>query len=222
MPWLSDVADETSHLRPLLSNIIVTDLRGVEALRDDRDLTSVCSEVLFVPAVTPGAADLYAVPDLVDQWVTGLQELISSRIRGEIIDYRLAAPAVARFSRYLESEPGERHALCLKAALLAHCGSQRDQPEIDEETVEFAIALSTSISRSPEIPRRSIREDELEALIAKVRLRGPLRWRELLRGRHLQRADPLVSLLDQAISSGRLRREGDLYYAVDDSASANL
>ena len=92
--------------------------------------------------------------------------------------------------------------------------------------MEFACALATTVSigdlqfvnriQSPSVAETASREQKMiTALITKLRLRGPLRWRELLRSQRVQKAEPLEKLLSQAIAAGLIRREGDLYQAID-------
>lgn len=228
---------------PLLSSLTVTDPAGARTLHGDPELavTGVVDELFFVPTLEPGVvADLDAACDseVIEQSITSLQALITARVGGIRVDHQFSAEAVRRFQGFLDTSMGaaeadessaarweQAPALCLKLALLVHVGSpDRDEQEIGTDAVEFAAALATAICQNTIdftrarqdalVPARTD-EAEVEALVNKLRLRGPLRWRQMLRGRRDQKTDVLVALLDKAITAGRIRRDNDLYHAVE-------
>lgn len=189
--------------------------------------------------------DLSAEPpeETVEQWTSCMGTLTDIRITGQTVNHQLEPAASEHFesfhrgivaqagrspveeARRLERGP----ILCLKLAVLLHVASPgRDEAAIPKTTVQFAAALTDAVCTSDldyfraskrktaAINSAPEKEDrELEGLVTKLRLRGPLRWRELLRGCHAQQSEPFAKLLQKAVDSGRVGKSGELYHAIE-------
>lgn len=173
-----------------------------------------------------------------------LQPLVNARLTGRVLNYALNEAATTHFQAFLRqvlmkakslsSNEGRRRErapiLALKFALLVHIASPAQSDEIiDVPTVEFACRLAdavcardlefvrrTSASLVGQTPEKVVSETaRLSALVNRLKLRGPLRWRLLLRGCHQQKAESLEMLLSRGIAAGLIRQEGDRYCAVE-------
>jgi hypothetical protein len=220
-----------------VSALVVTDPTGAKVMIGDADLTGtgVADELLFISALgSEPKTDILVelADDISEQWTTGLQAMIDARIAGSRVDHQLCPDALTRFQRFLNEDvkSPEFRGLerspptVLKMALLAHCATRRDEADIDTGTLEFAIALSEAVAASDTgsraAPKEEVIDTDLDAIVAKLRLRGPLRWRQLLRSCHYHKAAPLIRVLEHGIATGRIRRDGDLYDVVEEEKTS--
>ena len=176
---------------------------------------------------------------------TALKPLITARLEGRFMNHQFNKAAKAHFQAFLsrtlvqakERSSHEAHRLerapmlVLKLALLVHAVSPGQGEEtIDTPTVEFACRLADAMcSQDLKLVRRSAsltaslvgsavdtREDrKLSDIVEKLKLRGPLHWRKLIRTGHVQKEAPLRKLLVKGIEAGLIHREGDFYNAVE-------
>ena len=174
-----------------------------------------------------------------------LSPLITTRLEGRTVDHHLNKAATAHFQAFLnrtlagtkllpsdEAHRQERApVLGLKLALLIHAVSPAQAEDtIDVPTVEFGLRLAeatcardldftrglVSVTAPPDDPTTNTPEDrKLSDLVEKLKLRGPLRWRSLIRSGHVQKEAPLRKLLVKGIEAGLIHQEGDLYSAVE-------
>jgi hypothetical protein len=126
-------------------------------------------------------------------------------------------------ARRLERTP----VLALKLATLVHAISPDfEEAAIGAQTAEFACALASAVSVcdiqfSNQMQRKSADgrtcpgQKEITALVAKLKLRGPLRWHDLLRSQRVQKAEPLLHLLDKAVTAGLICKVGDLFQVTE-------
>ncbi len=174
-----------------------------------------------------------------------LLPVITARLEGRIMEHDFNKAATTHFQAFLNRTLAQARGLpshearrlerapmlALKLALLIHDVSpgQREKT-IDTPTVEFACRLADAMcSRDLEFVRRSApvtaaaegsatntpEDSKVADIVEKLKLRGPLRWRELIRGRHIQKEAPLRKLLIKGIEAGLIQREGELYSAVE-------
>ena len=174
-------------------------------------------------------------------WNERLQALLNSRLAGSSVEHHLDSQATEVFEAFTRglfdetrtSEPEEAHrlertpVLALKLAVLTHAVSpDREQEAIGVKTIEFACVLAMAVSigdlkfgslAKPGVATAGAAAggDAVTALVAKLRLRGSLRWRELLRSQRVHKAEPLEKLLAEALAAGLIRKDGDRYRAVD-------
>ena len=225
------------HVCPFLSSIIIVD-QGADDLWG-RELTryGLPDQYFHVTDASDASFDLHAGCEDVDGdlWTGALQVMVNTRLRGDITYYHLSPDAVALYEVQLnaliraapvEGKIAERWALLsLKTTLLIHLASTaREEVEIGAETLaagsELALKVCEATSQFIRQRRASAPSAEksggVERLVATLKRRGPLRWRQLLQSSHSQKAKPLRTRLNQALKEGRVRKEGELYVAVAD------
>ena len=215
------------HVRPTVSSLIVVNPQEADALWG-RELTRyhLPDQFFHVADTSDAGFDLDADCPDDEPWTAGIQALVNTRLKSEVINYQLSAEAVSLYQAQLNgisappSRSAERRALLtLKLALLIHLASaRRDQLEIGDDTFKAGCELAARVCeataesiRQREVPRRSARPGGVERLIATLKRRGPLTWRQLLRSSHSQKARTLRGQLNKAIKSGRIFQEGGLY-----------
>jgi len=223
---------EEAHRQPLIGSVVTSTTAGAVELR--QKYPEVSHHHLFVGGASGEALRLSesSPEDLTALWRGCLNAVLTKRVERSGIAHS-CEPNAARFygdfvaqvlrRAALSPQPErfERAAiLSLKMALLVHLTSApRESITLDEMEAGCALAwcivredfeFATSYHAAPEHRVSS----EVERLVAKLRVRGPMTWRELLRGSHRQKAEPLHATLNHAMQLGQVRKENDTYAAT--------
>ena len=217
--WLLEAGDTTRMLRnPLIA------------------ASGLAETFLMVTSDTPVDVDIesFAATAAEDDWRDLIDVVFGERIIGDACEHRLSEEAVQRFLQFHANTARDQSAgrgrfaawwpeQVLKISLLLHLDSVHEQlpAEIDVATLEAAItiverlgAAQLQVIATVTSPRPSV-DAEIEVMVAKIRVNGPMAKWNLFRRYHVQRAEVMEPILARCCERNLLRIEGDLVRLPD-------
>ncbi len=171
-----------------------------------------------------------------ENWHRLIEVVIGERIRGETAGYELSEPATERFlefrTRTLVQQSADTSGPAdwwpeqlLKITLLLHLATLRPEvpQQIDLTTMEAAIGVMERLGSAQvralaatAAPAQDF-DAQIELMVARVRVKGPMPKWKLYKGFHSHRAEVMEPLLARCFERNLLRMDNDLVQLADEA-----
>ncbi len=189
------------------------------------------------------AESLTASSQTAQQWQALIQKVWDARVTQERTRHNLTGVALNLFTDFcnetnkrVQDLPKHLQGFAvtwpdqlLKIALLLHTASKQAQvPSLDPYTIEQAVLLmkhlgdeQLRIADAAKLSSPCSLDAEIEVMVAKIRLHGPLSKRDVFRRYNHQSYERLEPVLAECIERELIRRDGDLLYPAQTTVDQN-